>query len=171
MTAADVFEQTGDAYLRLIHPNRSGDAYRQEIAPAIALAPDVPDGVVASMITGASWRERLLGLCLAMARRPAGFVEPMVHSLRVPKGIALVPACAALAVLARRGMFSMPPSFSLSFDRKVFDGELGWATDKAMHFAGLRADDPPGRGPNYGQIFDDHVQVYCWILASQTATG
>jgi hypothetical protein len=57
----------------------------------------------------------------------------------------------------------MPSSFADMFDRTAFDGEVGWATDKAMHFAGLRAEDVPGRGPNYGQIFDDHVEVYSWI--------
>lgn len=34
-----------------------------------------------------------------------------------------------------------------------------------MHFAGLRAEDVPGRGPNYGQNFDDHVEVYSSIHA------
>jgi hypothetical protein len=35
-----------------------------------------------------------------------------------------------------------------------------------MHFAEFRAEDVPGRGPNYGQIFKDHIQVYSWIHAS-----
>jgi hypothetical protein len=118
------------------------------------------------MITGASWRERLLGVCLAMAKRPATFIEAMLQSLRDPRGIAIVPACAALAVLARRGIFTMAPSFPEMFDRAAFDGEVGWATDKAMHVAGLRAGDVPGRGPNYGQLFDDHVEVYSWIHAA-----
>ncbi|MBA4146610.1 MAG: hypothetical protein H0X66_00735 [Verrucomicrobia bacterium] len=165
MTEDDIFEQTKGAYLCLIHPKRSGDLYRQEIAPVIALAPSVSDELVASMITGASWRERLLGICTAMAKRPAGFIEPMLQSLRDPRGISIVPTCAALAVLAQRSIFLMPQSFSESFDRQVFDGEIGWATDKAMHFAGLRADDVLGRGPNYGQIFDDHIEVYSWIHA------
>jgi hypothetical protein len=60
----------------------------------------------------------------------------------------------------------MPPSFSEMFDRSAFDGEVGWATDKAMHLAGLRADDVPGNGPNYGQIFTDHVEVYDWIRSA-----
>ena len=166
MSEDDIFEQTKDAYLCLIHPKRSGDAYRQEIAPVIALAPSVSDKLIASMITAAGWRERLLGLCLAMAKRPAAFIESMEQSLRDPRSIAIVPVCAALAVLARRGTFTMPESFSEIFDRSAFDGEVGWATDKATHLAGLRTDDVPGRGPNYGQIFDDHVEVYDWIHAA-----
>ena len=163
MSEDDIFKQTKDAYLCLVHPVRQGDTYRQEIASVIAFAPSVPDELVVAMIAGAAWRGRLLGLCIAMAKRPAIFTEAMLQSLQDPRGISIVPACAALAVLARRGVFGMSQSFADMFDRTAFDGEVGWATDKAMHFAGLRAEDVPGRGPNYGQIFDDHVEVYSWI--------
>lgn len=166
MNADDIFDQTKGAYLCLIHPIRRDDTYRKEIALVVVLAASVPDELVAAMITGASWRERLLGLCLAMAKRPATFVEAMLQSLRDPRGIAIVPTCAVLAVLARRGIFTMAQSFSEMFDRAALDGEIGWATDKAMYFAGLRTYDVPGCGPNYGQIFDDHVEVYSWIPAA-----
>jgi hypothetical protein len=167
MSEDEIFERTKDAYLCLIHPKRRDDAYRQEIEPVVALASSVPDELVATMITGVAWRERLLGLCLAMAKRPVTFVDAMLQSLHSPRGIAIVPACAALAVLARRGTFAMAESFPEMFDRTLFDGEVGWATDKAMHIAGLRTDDVPGRGPNYGQIFADHVEVYDWIYAAR----
>ena len=39
--------------------------------------------------------------------------------------------------------------------------------DKAMHFAGLRGANVPGRGPNYGQLFEDQVAVYEWLLNGQ----
>ena len=165
MSEDDIFEQTKGAYLCLIHPVRRDETFRREIAPVIALAPSVPDALVTDMITGVSWRERLLGLCIAMSKRKAIFAEAMLQSLRDVRGISIVPACAALAVLTRRGAFAMPPSFAEMFDRTAFDGEVGWATDKAMHFVGLRAEDVTGRGPNYGQIFDDHVEVYSWIYA------
>jgi len=163
MTEEDIFERTKDAYLGLIHPKRRDDAYRQEIAPVIALASSVPDDLIVAMITATGWRERLLGLCLAMAKRPSTFTDAMLQTLRDPRGIAIVPVCAALAVLARCGAFTVPQSFSEMFDRGAFDGEIGWATDKAMCVAGLRADDVPGRGPNYGQDFGDHFEVYDWI--------
>jgi hypothetical protein len=163
MNEDNVFKQTKDAYLCLIHPVMAGDTYRKEIACVVAIAPSVPDELIAAMITGASWRERLLGICMAMARSPATFIQPILRSLEDPRCISIVPACAALAVLARQGVYAMTRSFPQTFDRQIFDGEIGWATDKAMHFAGLRAEDVPGRGPNYGQVFDDHVQVYSWI--------
>jgi hypothetical protein len=166
MSEADIFDLTKSAYLCLIHPVLRDDTYRQEIAPVIGLAPSVPDELIASMITGAGWRERLLGISLGMAKRPASFAQPMLQSLRDPRGISVVPTCAALAVLARSGIFAMTQTFSEMFNRQVFDGEIGWATDKAMHFAGLRADDVSGRGPNYRQVFDDHIQVYNWICAA-----
>jgi hypothetical protein len=163
MTEADIFEQTKTAYLCLIHPVVEGDAYRQDVAPVLALAPCVPEPLVASMLVGASWRERLLGLCLAMANRPATFVEPMLQSLREPRGIAIVPACAVLGVLARHGLYELHPALAYAFDREVFDGEIGWAVDKALHYAGLPAAPVDGNGPNSGQKFQDHAAVYDWI--------
>ena len=103
---------------------------------------------------------------MAMSKRPGLFTEAMLQSLRDPRGISIVPACAALAVLARRGIFGMSQSFADMFDRTAFDGEVGWAVDKAMHYAGLRAGDVPGRGPNYGQNFEDHIEFYSSIHAA-----
>jgi hypothetical protein len=165
MTPDDVLVRTKGAYLCLIHPLQFG-GFWQELAPVIALAPSVPDPLIAAMITGASWRERLLGLCMAMVKGPERFTDAMLQSLRDLRGIAIVPVCAVLAVLARRDVFAMPESFAEMFDRSAFDGEVGWAVDKAMHFAGLRADDVPGQGPNYGQVFEDHVEVYSSLVAS-----
>lgn len=164
MNEEDIMEQTGNAYLCLIHPILRDDVYREEIASVVALAPSVPDELVAAMITGRYWRERLVGLCMAMCGRQATFVESIVQSLQNPGGIAIVPACAACAVLARRGIYAMNDSFSQMFDRSAFDGEVGWAADKAAHFAGLRSEDVPGRGPNYGQNFEDHAAVYSWLF-------
>jgi hypothetical protein len=165
VTEQDIFEKTGQAYLCLINPVRQGDLRRAEIAPVVALAPSVPDGLVSAMVVGASWRERLLGLCLAMAKRPETFMDGMLRSLQDLRGISIVPTCAALAVLARRGVFDMARSFPGEFDRAAFDGEVGWAMDKALHLAGVRQESVPGRGPNYGQVFEDHVEVYEWILS------
>lgn len=164
MSEDDILRQTNDAYLSLVHPAQRDGEFQRKISSVVSLAPSVPDTLVAAMINGASWRERLLGICMGMAKRQKMFVEPMLQSLRDPRGISIVPTCAALAVLAQRSIFAMPLFFSEMFDRQIFDGEIGWATDKAMFFAGLRADDVSGRGPNYGQIFDDHIQVYSSIL-------
>jgi hypothetical protein len=129
----------------------------------LALAPIASDDLVKSLIVGESWRERLLGLCMGMAKRPATFIDPMLRSLRDPRGISIIPTCAALAVLARRRVFAMEHSFAQMFDRPAFAGGMGWAVDKAMRFVGLRCEEVEGAGPNYGQIFEDHVQVYSWI--------
>jgi hypothetical protein len=164
MNEADIFARTGEAYLSLIHPVTEGNAYRREIAPVIALSSFVPDALVTNMIVGTSWRERLLGLCMAMAKNPVTFVEPMVKSLHDVRGISVVPTFAALAVLARRGLFYMTAPFTKTIDRSAFDGEVGWASDKAMHFAGIQREDANGRGPNYGQVFENHTEMYQWVL-------
>jgi len=163
MSEDNIVEQTKDAYLCLVHPVRKDEAYRKEIASVIAIAPSVPDELVVAMIVGASWRERLMGLCIAMSKPSGKFTEAMLQSLRNPRCISIVPTCAALAVLARRGVFHMPNSLGDMFDREAFDGEVGWATDKSMFYAGLRKDDVPGRGPNDGQIFEDQVEAYKWL--------
>ncbi len=186
MTEAELFAQTEGAYLRLIHPILAGERYREDLAPVLALAPSVPEALVGSLLVGASWRERLLGLCLGMAKRPAtwgtqplgqptdtraacptsqppAFVESILQSLREPRGIAIVPACAVLGVLAQRGVYAMHPSLAYEFDRAVFDGEIGWAVDKALDYVGLPAAAAHGQGPNYGQVFEDHAAVYAWV--------
>jgi hypothetical protein len=104
-----------------------------------------------------------------MATRPATFVEPVLQSLREPRGISIVPACAVLGVLARAGVYEMHPLLAYEFDRAVFDGEIGWAVDKALHYAGLPAAQVAGNGPNSGQVFENHVAVYSWIYGRASA--
>jgi len=145
MTDDDIFDHTKGAYLCLIHPVRHDGTAARRLRPWCACT-------ISALRVGCvdDYRRVLArapsGVCMAMAAQPASFVEPMLQSLRDPRVISIVPACAALAVLARRGVFAMPQTFSEMFDRQVFDGEIGWATDKAMHFAGLRAGDVSGRG-------------------------
>jgi len=155
--------------LCLIHPSLPGDAYRKEISPVIAIAPAVSALLIEDLIKHAGWRERILGICIGMAKHPVAFIDPILQSLKNPRVIAIVPACAALAVLARRGSFAMARSFPDEFERSAFDGEVGWALDKAMHFAGLQSLDVPGRGPNHGQSFEDHFEVYDWLLSRVTS--
>ena len=169
MSVDEVFSKTGDTYLRLIHPVRRDEDFRQAIAPVVALARSVPDELFSSMIVGPSWRERLLGLSLAMAKSPTVFTTAMVRSLHDVRGISIVPTCAALAVLARRGLLDIVQSFAGTFDRAAFDGEVGWAMDKALHFASGQPAPTNGRGPNQGQFFEHQVQVFDWILGGQQA--
>ena len=166
MSEEDIFQRTGDAYLHLIHPVRSENRYRLDVAPVLAIAGSVPDDLISNLIGGPSWRERLLGLCIGMHRRPNPFVQPMLRSLADPRGISIVPTCAALAVLAKCGSYAMPESFAGMFNRAVFDGEIGWAAQKALSLVGLRTGSILGRGPNYGQVFEDHLEVYSWIQSN-----
>jgi len=70
MNEEDIFKQTGDTYLRMIHAVPRED-FPRAIVPVVDLAPSVPDDLVSALILGASWRERLLGLSLAMAKCPS----------------------------------------------------------------------------------------------------
>ncbi|MGC3957315.1 MAG: hypothetical protein QM813_04920 [Verrucomicrobiota bacterium] len=162
MNEEDVFSHTKDAYLHLIRPTRLGDGYQQEIITVVEFAASVPSELVSAMIAGPSWRERLLGLCMAMTKPTEAFVQPMLQSLRNPCGISITPTCAALAVIVKQGVYKLPESFAEMFDRSVFDGEIGWATDKTVQFLGLSKIKLHERGPYYGQIFEDHAELYFW---------
>lgn len=167
MNEDDILRETGDIYLSLIHPVRPDEDFRKVIAPLVALAPSVRDELISAMIIGASWRERLLGLCFAMAKGPGAFSDVMVRSLRDLRGISIVPTCAALGILARRGLFDISKSFGGEFNRGAFDGEVGWAMDKAIDLANGKPVQGKERGPNYGQSFQDHIQFYEWILGQK----
>ena len=71
----------------------------------------------------------VVGLPLSASEKeaPGSFVDHMFASLRDVRGISIVPACAALAVLGRRGLFDPSRLLEGEFDRAAFDGELGWA--------------------------------------------
>jgi hypothetical protein len=163
MTEDDVFNLTNGVYLHLVRPAMRDGIYRQKLLPMLSIAPEVSDNIVVSLISTGGWREHVIGYVLAMAKSPLRFVAHVQESLRRPCGIAITPGCAFLAVLARTGEFKMEHWFSNTFDRGAFDGEMGWAIDKAMFHAGLRPDDVGGRGPYYGQIFEDYVDLYDWV--------
>ncbi len=167
MTEEEIFKQTKDVYLELIHPGSEDLRFSRNIASLINMASSVSDEIVITMIAGSSWRERLLGLAMAMTKQkqPASYIESMFQSLRDPRCLAIVPAAAALALLARRGVFAMAPSFDEEFDDEMFSGEVGWAVKKAMCLAGLRPDNAAGIAPNSGQVFEDHIQFYDYIRA------
>ena len=128
---------------------------------------DVSQELVSRMIVGASWRERLLGLPLAMAKHPETFIAEMLESLRDVRGISIVPTCAALAVLARHDLFDPGRLSSGNFVRSFFDGEVGWAIDQAIQYAKTHSVSASARGPNYGQFFAHQVEVYEWIVNRQ----
>ncbi|HTI72574.1 MAG TPA: hypothetical protein VMF06_21540 [Candidatus Limnocylindria bacterium] len=163
MNDDDLFEQTGDTFLCMIHPIMRDALHRQELSRLVAIEPLVTPSAVVALILGASWRERLLGLGLAMIKGGAAYVAPMIQSLRDPRGIAIVPACAALAVLGRSGIAIYPALLHQEFDHVVFDGEIAWAMEQMRrHIAAVfPVCSDPGR--NSGQHFDDHIEVFRWL--------
>lgn len=99
-----------------------------------------------------------------MAKVPEAFVDHMFASLRDVRGISIVPACAALAVLGRRGLFDPSRLLEGEFDRAAFDGELGWALDVAARYAAGRWVGVDESGCSCGQVFSHQVEMYEWIL-------
>jgi len=127
----------------------------------------LPSDVVSSLIGGASWRERLLGLWLGMAQGPERFVEPMLMSLRRVTGYSITPTCAALAVLAKRGRFGISRLRSDETDASAFDGDLGWAISQAERYARGEAVSAEERCRNSGQSFLHQAEMYEWIVEGQ----
>ena len=118
--------------MRLIHPVQPEEDFREGLAPLVRLAPSVREDLVSALIIGQSWRERMLGISLALAKSPGRFTGAMLQSLRDPRSISIVPVCAALAVLARRGLFDIAQLQGGEFDRGLADGEVVWAIDTAV---------------------------------------
>ena len=102
-----------------------------------------------------------------MAKCPEKHVDEMLNSLYDVRGISIVPTCAALAVLARHALFDAEQLASGTFDRSVFDGEVGWAIDQAIRYAETQSVSACERGPNYGQSFVHQVELYEWIMSGQ----
>jgi hypothetical protein len=53
-------------------------------------------------------------------------------------------------------------------DRSGFDGEVGWAIDKAMHFPGTESKEAHCRGPNHRQVFENPTERYEWVLEGRS---
>ena len=161
-TIDEIFVRTRLGYFDLVNVDPVEGKKRKDIASVLSIAPSVPDEIVERMLSGISWRERLLGLCIAMSMReqPPAYAERMTQSLGDPRCFAIVPTAAALALLAGRGTFTMTNSFGEQFDQNAFSGEIAWAVRKAMFYANLCSEDAAGHAPNNGQIFEDHLQFY-----------
>ncbi len=161
MTEESQSKVCGADYLALIHPQPNDPELWTDIDRLVSSHADTTVEELRGMIReGRSWRERLVGLVTTVRRGGCGDLADLLHCLRDPHGISIVAACAAyVAVREKTGPCAASP-FPKDLDRKAFDGELGWALDKACHHLGVGTPDPGGRGPNYGQVFEDHLETY-----------
>ena len=158
MTEQQLLDKVGDAYLPLIH---LGEGLDDATAAIIATASDASDNLIWDLIAaGDSWRERLIGLVLACHRGIATFGDAMLTSLGNPRGISIVPTCAALVVAVRQEGYEYHQDQTAGLDRSSFDGEVGYALVNLHAFLGLCGQRGGGAGPNYGQLFTAHVSFY-----------
>ncbi|MBE7467366.1 MAG: hypothetical protein HS116_28165 [Planctomycetes bacterium] len=158
LTEQQLLNQVQNAYLPLIHLDEGVEVATTII---VKLAPLTPDQLIRNLIaTGASWRERLIGLVLATQRGIAAFADAMIVSLNDPRGISIVPTCAALAVAVKHFGYKYSPDRTSALDRSLFDGELGYALDCLHAYLGLSKSSSQDKGPNYGQEFSQHVCFY-----------
>lgn len=158
MTVEELLAATGDAYLALVHLEEGvADAI-----PRISACRDrVSDALIDELLCAElSWRERLLGVSLASMRGADQFFDSLVTSLYRPRGIAIVPTAAALAVAVLDLNCTYNPASTASLDRDAWDGELGFALDWLHFRIGVGNAPATALGPNFGQDFNAHFEYY-----------
>jgi len=153
-------------FLALLRPDPANEVNLPTFALLRSMAPRVSTAIVRDLVKGSDCRERLIGQALAVLQGPENFVDDLVASLRDPRGISIVPCAAALVLAARRkGGRDLPESTAM-LRRDMFDGEIGWAIDKARSRLGAIPDpdpDPESTGPNYSQSLDQHLLFFAWL--------
>ena len=169
MKASEIMEITGNAYLAMNRPCVKNPDTMSAVAEILAVLPKANDETISELISdGSSWRERLVGIVLAVGHGSPSFSDPIIDSFRKhPTGLAFVPAFAALAVIVR----SQPSPELLqdlsTLDRTLFDGDLGWSMDKFLFHVGSSPHDPGGKSPNDAKSFEDNLEVFKMIKDTQ----
>jgi hypothetical protein len=173
MNVSELMDKAEDAYLAMNRPSVDDPATLAAVARIVALQPEVSDRTISELISnGPSWRERLVGLVLAVNRGQPSFADAIIDSFRKhPTGLAFVPAFAAL-VLMTGGKPSRSTLEGLStLNRTLFDGDLGWSMDKFLFHVGCSPCDPGGMSPNDGKSFEDNLEVFKLIKDTQHPPG
>src|ERR1041384_7836567 len=98
VTDEQVFKRAAGVHLLFIRPDLASREDRQRIVDFLRCAPLVSKTVVEKLIRWDDWRPRLLGFALAVRKKPEAFVNAIVVSLQNPRGLAIVPGCAAIVV-------------------------------------------------------------------------
>ena len=169
MDQEQIMQRIGSAYLALVHPEYNSANLAQDLQPIVEITPLVPDGVVSDMLrAGLSWRERVVALAVAVGKRKPGFIQDMIGSLSDPRGLAIVPACAAVVVATNSNAPDGIEESCSELDRNAFDGQMGWALEKMYHYLGLSEHDPPGNDPNDGQNFEAQLAMFRQMRKSAT---
>jgi hypothetical protein len=158
MTADQLFAETGDAYLVLIHLESDVDEAVSRISLATATCPS--ELVDQLLRDGPSWRERLLGLVMASLQGISEHYDTALDAFHRTGGMSIVPISAALSVAIRDYGCNYTPEMTGSLDRNAWDGEIGFALDCLHHAIGIAAAPDRMLGPNYGQDFAKHLDFY-----------
>jgi len=169
MTTAQLFEDVGDAYLSLIHPDIEEMDSIGALDIILKLGQEVNPQFIGELIDGESWRERLIGLALAARNKEWHLGEVASRSLLDPRGISIVPAGAFMILSARFVGSESKDWIGENYDEEVFDGEVGWIVDRVrmhLHEQSLNGEHigvAKDVGPNYGQDLQKHCMFYALL--------
>jgi len=166
MNPAELMTAIGDSYLWLNIPDIEDSECRQKVENVIRVERLADAKTVEKLLTFEDWRERMVGHVLAIRKGPRQFVSAMLDSLAAPRGLAIVPTCAALVSgLADDEPNEWMPRL-LALDRSPFEGDIGWSLDKMTFHLGWSVEDPGGYSPNDGKNFDLHLALFRWVTDS-----
>ena len=163
MSEEDILEKFGQLYLCLIHPDVDDILFKKDLKSINLISESLKNCEIHKLINGDSWRERLLRVLLGMQNDKKNCGVIILNSLIAIRGISIVPSFAALAVLARSGLFDFKTVFDMDLDPKLFDNEVGWSIDTAYKYVCGDLVEKNFRGPNYGQVFINHVKLFDYI--------
>ena len=160
MDPAEVMTETRDSYLKLNFPYLENLDCQQAVADILRIEPLADAGTVEGLLTFPDWRGRLVGHVLAVRKGARQFVPAMLDSLADPRGLAIVPTCAALLLGLADEMPDRWMTRLAAIDRSPFDGEVGWSLDKLTFRLGWSPTDPGEYSPNEGKDFDLHLALF-----------
>jgi hypothetical protein len=160
MDADAVMEHLGRGYPSFLRPDTFDPENVQAVQRLRRVASTIDDDTVSRLINGQSWRERLVGLYLAAMRGADRFSASIIQSLRDPRGLAIVPACAAISIALRHQRATDWEKPLGELDVGAFSGELCWGLAKlrwALKWADM---DPGDLSSNDGMDVEEHVRFY-----------
>ncbi len=166
MNITHLMTEIGNSYLWLNIPDIEDSECRQKVEDILRVEPLVGSQTVNELLTFEDWRGRMIGHVFAVQKGPQQFISAMLDSLADPRGLAIVPTCAALLLAFEEEQSQEWLSRITALDRSPFDGDVGWSLDKMMFHLGWSSNDPGGYGPNDGQDFAVHLALFRWVTDS-----
>lgn len=165
MTPEQLFEATGDLYLRLIRPNVRDPKLDLALRELRKLRSACDGNLARELIKAGDWRERLLGFALAAILNEYSLSADVAETFANPRGLTIVPAGALLIAHHAISPETFPVIDFTRFDPSLFDGELGWTVDRVRASILDHPNNIEGLSPCNAQDMNAHLTLHKRLLA------